>query len=143
MADEYGFSIKTKSNAGPKIKYCSASFDNEGDAMAFATVLNAHLANNAKAACAKKIVKVTESAYEIPSDQMNLKNEVWAMFLLRSLAPDGSVNAQSVLTIPCVDGSMLASLLTSLSTANIVLSSGDVSHTVNSVSILKTSYYAV
>lgn len=144
MADEYGFTIKTKSNAGPRIKYLSAYFNSDADAIGFATRLDAVLANNAKATCQKKLVKVQESAYEIPSDQMNLRDEVWTLISLKSKDDNGNVVGQGLMTLPCAQAGFVSDFVASLPADNIYLpGGGEVMHKVTDAEIVRTTAYAL
>lgn len=103
MPQLYGFPIKIKTAAGPRIKYFSCHLADDNAALQFAGHLsNDAIANNGKVDVNNRILINGEGNYELP-EGYSPTNENWPTYLV-SVVNGGSdeVEGQQYLTIPCV-----------------------------------------
>lgn len=103
MPQHYGFPVKIKTAAGPRIKYFSVYMDDDAAALAFAGHLSSDvMANNGKVDVNNRILINGEQNYELP-EGYTPTNENWPTYLV-SVVNNGTneVEGQQYLTIPCV-----------------------------------------
>lgn len=103
MPRHYGFPVKIKTAAGPRIKYFSCYMDDDEAALEFAGHLSDNvIANNGRIDVNNRILINGEANYELP-EGYSPTNENWPTYLVSVVdSGTGEVAGQQYLTIPCV-----------------------------------------
>lgn len=147
----FGFPLKIKTNAGPRIKYFSANFSSDGDALAFANALNNGsgdegsplVANHGVFDVNQRLETHTEMEYELP-DGYSPTDEAWVTWKLQYHNQEGQVYGQGFITVPCLEPGIVEEATAAVVAAGILVPCQDGEmRPADSADVYKISTYRV